>query len=304
MTIADSRLRIVFFGHVAYSRSVLHHLRASPLVDLVGIVTRNPGGMHADGCSLADVAASVGIPVFMADGATDRECADWIRSLRADVAFAIGWATLLGPLVLAAPRLGIVGYHPALLPRNRGHHPIVWALALGLRETGSTLFFLDEGIDTGDIISQVHVPIAPDDDAGTLYERLTATVAAQVVDAVERLAAGRIERRPQDHAFASVWRRRGERDGEIDWRMTAESVHNLVRALTRPYVGAHVVFRGHKVKIWKTALCGDGSTPTDLEPGRVLRVDGRSLVVRCGSGALQILEHEFDPLPPAGRCIR
>ena len=82
--------------------------------------------------------------------------------------------------MLTLPSLGLVGYHPALLPQNRGRHPIIWALALGLEETGSTFFFMDEGADTGDILSQRRVPITPEDDAGTLYDKLTTTALDQI----------------------------------------------------------------------------------------------------------------------------
>lgn len=297
-------LRVVFFGHVRYSQAVLERVLALPDLDVVGIVTRRTCPSHADFCSLAPIGEAAGIPTLVVDDLPQERWAEWLGDRRPDVGYAIGWSAILRPVVLAVPTLGIVGYHPSLLPRNRGHHPIVWALALGLDETGSTLFLLDEGIDSGDIVSQRRVPILPDDDASALYERLTRVVIEQVIDITIELADGRLRAVPQDPALATVWRKRHERDGEIDWRMTAAGVHNLVRALTRPYVGAHAMVSGRAVKIWKAALPQNVDVQRDIEPGRVLAVHGRRFTVRCGDAALEILDHDLESIPPVGRCLQ
>ena len=296
-------LRVVFFGHVRYSSTALQRVLELPDVDVAGIVTRRSCPSHADFCCLTPIADAAHVPSLAVDDLPQDRWADWIRDRRPDVGYAIGWSTILEPVVLAVPKLGIIGYHQTLLPRNRGHHPIVWALALGLSETGSTFFFLDEGIDSGDIVSQRRVPILPDDDAGTLYEKLTRVAIEQIAAFSADLANGHLRRIPQDQARATVWRRRCHDDGEVDWRMTASAIHDLVRALTHPYVGAHAMFRGRAVKIWKTAP-RDVETPRDLEPGRVLAVNERRFTVRCGDGALEILDHELEPIPEVGRCLR
>lgn len=298
-----TRMRVVFFGHVLYSRVLLARLAQLPGVDLVGVVTRQSGPGHADFCSLIPDAALLGVPCLDADAVPADSWDAWLCALQPDIGYAMGWSTLLGRRVIDAFRAGIIGYHPAPLPRNRGHHPIVWALALGLHETASTLFFLDEGVDTGDIVSQVRVPIAPEDDARTLYERLTATVARQLEGVTADLVQDRLVRVPQDHAQRTVWRRRGYADGRIDWRMSTASIHNLVRALTRPYVGAHCVVENRDVKVWRTRVWAGAPSPPDVEPGRVLAVEDRRVLVRCGDGALEIVEHDFDRLPALGVCL-
>ena len=129
--------------------------------------------------------------------------------------------------------LGVVGYHPAALPANRGRHPLIWALVLGLEKTASTFFFMDEGVDSGDILSQRSITITWDDDARTLYCRVTATALDQIGEFVSALISGNYLRTSQDKSKVSYWRKRESNDGKIDWRMSAKSIHNLVCGLTR-----------------------------------------------------------------------
>lgn len=297
-------MRVVFFGHVRYSVGLLERLWRLPGVEIAGVVTRRAGAAHADFSSLAPLAAEIGVPCLLADEVAETGWAAWLRERRAHVGYAMGWSTILRRHVLDVFPHGIVGYHPAALPRNRGHHPIIWALALGLKETASTLFVLDEGVDSGDIVSQQALPIQPDDDAGTLYAKLAGIVAQQMEQVTADLLGGHLTRVRQNHARSSVWRRRGYADGKIDWRMSAANIHNLVRALTRPYVGAHCVVDGRDVKVWRTRVCVPAEAPRDLEPGRVLRAEAGSFVVKCGEGELQVVDHELERLPRVGACLQ
>jgi methionyl-tRNA formyltransferase len=152
--------------------------------------------------------------------------------------------------MLGIAPLGVVGFHPSKLPANRGRHPLIWALVLGLKETASTFFFMDEGVDSGDILSQKTIEIFEDDDAGDLYQKVTETALVQLEDFVPYLEEGCYDRVLQDHDKANVWCKRGKKDGRIDWRMSARSIHNLVRGLTKPYVGAHFELNDEEIKVW------------------------------------------------------
>lgn len=289
-------MRIAFLGSVRYSRDFLRRLLELPGAEVVGVATREASSFNADFASLAPLAEAAGLPCLLVRGNDQAGLAAWLRGLAPDVAYCFGWSTLLRPEVLAIPRLGIVGFHPTALPANRGRHPLIWALALGLQETASTFFFLDEGADSGDILSQEPVAIGEEDDAGTLYARVTEVALRQIETFTAQLAAGTHPRTPQDHAQATTWRKRGRADGLVDFRMSARSIHNLVRALARPYVGAHCLYQGLEVKLWRTARVT--GAPPDREPGKVLAVEGERIVVKCGEEALALVEHEF-PAPPA-----
>ena len=104
----------------------------------------------------------------------------WIQDLNPDLIFCLGWSSLLKRSTLDIPKFGVIGYHPSLLPKNKGRHPIIWALALGLKETGSTFFLMNEGVDTGKIINKKKIKINQSDDASKLYDKLTSVAKVQI----------------------------------------------------------------------------------------------------------------------------
>lgn len=296
------RMRVAAIGCVEASFALIERLLELPSAELVGVVSRSRSRFHSDFRSLAPLAAQAGAPWLDTSGRDQEELGRFLAAQRPEVVYCFGWPYLLHREVLAVPPLGCIGYHPAKLPEHRGRHPIIWALALGLESTASSFFFMDEGPDSGDLLSQREVAISPRDDAGSLYARLVEVGRRQVAEFTPRLAAGTHVRRPQDPDRAGWWRKRGEEDGRIDWRMSAPVIHNLVRALARPYPGAHWDHGGRPVKVWRSRPEA-GPVPRDLEPGRVLAAGGDGLVVKCGEGAIHLLEHELDRLPEPGSYL-
>ena len=295
-------MKVGVIGCVEFSEAMLRTLLDAPEVEVVGVVTKTMSAFNSDFRDLGPLAQSHGAPVFHQGAGDQQAMIDWFRALAPDVIFCVGWPNLLDEGLLDIPRHGVVGYHPTDLPRNRGRHPIIWTLALGLEETASTFFRIDGGVDSGPILSKVKVPIGPDDDAGVLYARLIEAGRAQLSEIVRRLATGRQTLTEQDLGQGNVWRKRSKADGRIDWRMSARTIHNLVRALNRPYPGAWCeVGSGEarrEINIWKTrpAPCDQ----INLEPGRVLKVAGAVILVKAGDGAVEIIEHDFDVLPTEG----
>lgn len=171
----------------------------------------------------------------------DREI-DWL--------FIIGWSQIAGPAVLQAPRLGVLGMHPTLLPQGRGRAAIPWAILKGLSETGVTLFQLDEGVDTGPIVSQERIPIAPDETATSLYSRVAAAHQTLIRRVWLDFAGGLVVPQPQDSSQASEWPGRTPADGCILPEMTVAQVDRLVRATTHPYPGAFWEDAGRIVRVW------------------------------------------------------
>ncbi|MBS0418960.1 MAG: formyl transferase [Proteobacteria bacterium] len=293
-------MRIVFIGAVEFSRRALERL-FELRANVVGVCTLASSGVNADHCDLRSTCSAHGVDWLHAPNINSDECLQWIAARRPDVIFCFGWSRLLRrPLLQLAP-LGVVGFHPAELPANRGRHPLIWALVLGLPHTAATFFFMDEGADSGDILSQRRFAIEPADDAGTLYEKMTQCALEQMSEFVPQLAAGRFSRMPQDASGANSWRKRGRADGQVDWRMSSRSIHNLVRALAKPYVGAHFLHKGNEVKLWKTELVMD--TPVNAEPGKVLAVTSRGPVLACGERGLLLLRTEPECVLAAGEYL-
>lgn len=296
-------MRIFFIGTVEFSLRALELLVQLPDAEVVGVATREASKFNADFADLTPVCREAGIPYQFLTDLNTPESIGWIRSLRPDVVFCFGWSSLLKMELLNLAPLGVVGYHPAALPLNRGRHPLIWALALGLDRTASTFFFMDEGADSGDILSQAPLTIGPTDDAADLYAQMIATALRQIAEFVPQLASGTYPRQPQNHVGANIWRKRGRADGRLDFRMHAVTFHNLVRALARPYVGAHLELNGQDVKVWRAQPAGPA--PANLEAGKVLAVDEatRHVTVKTADGAIILLEHELPELPAVGAYL-
>lgn len=292
-------MRIVFVGCVDFSRSALEKVLQLG-GNVVGICTLGNSAFNADHSDLSDVAVREKIPCLDVPDLNTDESLAWLKERQPDVVFCFGWSRLLKREFLGIPRLGVVGFHPAALPQNRGRHPVIWALVLGLKETGSTFFFMDEGADSGDILSQAIIKISDADDAGSLYQKITCAALEQIGNFLSHLSDGTFERRRQDLSFANNWRKRQRTDGLIDWRMSAQSIHNLVRGLAKPYVGASFIHEGVEFKVWKTERVTD--VPTNIEPGRVIQ-GGACPVVKCGEGAVGLIltEPAFSCTP--GVCL-
>jgi methionyl-tRNA formyltransferase len=283
-------MRIIFIGAVEFSCAALQRL-IELRANIVGVCSLTESKFNSDHRDLTPIARNAGIPVYSVLNINDSACVEWIRSLNPDVIFCFGWSRLIGGELLNMPRLGIVGFHPASLPANRGRHPLIWALALGLPQIASTFFIMDHGADSGDIISQTDIPISSNDDASTLYVRMTDIALRQLEDLLPALSSGTFIRLKQDESLANTWRKRNASDGRIDWRMSSKSIHNLVRALTKPYVGAHFDLNGGIVKVWKTSL-EVPSTEINIEPGKVLVADESEILVKTGDGAIKLINCE------------
>jgi len=282
-------MRIVFIGAVEFSLRALERL-VSLGADIVGICTLKESKFNADHIDLASVGAAHGIPCFYAEDINSPAALTWVNGKAPDVIFCFGWSKLLKQELLTLAPLGVVGFHPAALPANRGRHPIIWSLVLGLNKTASTFFFMDEGADSGDILSQREILISDQDDARTLYNKVTANALVQIEEFLPSLSRGSAQRIKQSQLTANTWRKRGRADGIIDWRMSAQTVHNLVRGLTKPYVGAHFLADGKEIKVWKTRLYSPFEN--NIEPGKIILHSDNGPVVKCGEGAICLIETE------------
>ena len=282
-------MRIVFIGAVEFSKSALECL-ITLKADIVGICTLRQSTFNSDHVDLGYLGERYSIPIHYVEDVNSPPTLDWIRMRVPDVIFCFGWSRLLRQDLLTLAPMGVVGFHPSALPEHRGRHPLIWPLVLGLEKTGSSFFIMDSGADSGDILSQQDLYIAPVDDAGTLYSKMTSLALNQIKQFMPLLASGNYPRLKQDERYATTWRKRQRSDGVIDWRMSARSIHNLVRGLARPYVGAHFMHYGTEIKVWKTSVMQ--GAPANMEPGRVWRLSNSVPVVKCGEDAICLLATE------------
>jgi methionyl-tRNA formyltransferase len=213
------------------------------------------------------------------------EIAAELKALGADLAVVVAYGRLLRRDALDATRLGFMNAHFSLLPRYRGAAPVQWSLVRGEKKTGVTLFWLDEGMDTGPVQATLETGIGPDEDAGGLLARLTGLGVGLLDSTLKELDAGKVERRPQagEATVAPLIKRE---DARIDLARPAGEIHDLVRGF-RLWPRAALEKEGAgRVLVLKTALPGPADPPATGSPGRILRVDrDRGILVECGSSS-------------------
>lgn len=281
-------MRIVFIGCVKSSELFLRKL-IQIKADLAGVVTKAESKFNADFSDLGIICREHQIDYRQIRHINDEDAKNYIKSKAPDLILCLGWSQLLDEEVLRIPKLGCVGFHPAELPFNRGRHPLIWALALGLQKTASTLFLMDAAADTGKIISQQYVDIEYTDDAAKLYDKVMEKAVAQLENLLEDFEKDAVHFIDSAEE-GNVWRKRGKEDGKIDWRMSARGIYNLVRALTKPYVGAHFLYQGKEYKVWKVEeVYREGFA--NIEPGKIIAVESdQEFTVKAGDHLVKVLE--------------
>lgn len=287
-------MKIFFIGTVSFSEKALKKL-LDLNAEIVGVATKSKSNFNSDHTDLSLVCEKNNIPWKHVKDINAPHILEWIKGLSPDVIFCFGWSSLIKKELLSLTDIGVVGFHPTNLPYNRGRHPIIWALVLGLERSATSFFFMEEGADDGDILSQKLFPIAYEDDASTVYSKIEANALSQIEYFLPKLQSGNYTRIKQDLTPGNLWRKRGIQDGRIDFRMTSNAIYNLVRALTQPYVGAHVNYDGKEIKIWK--VVEEKFTANNLEPGKVLEIKQGEILVKTYDGAVRLLKHDFENLP-------
>ncbi|HYI75107.1 MAG TPA: methionyl-tRNA formyltransferase [Gaiellaceae bacterium] len=258
--------------------------------EIVGVVTL-PGPIdpnRSGQCSFDEVAARFGAVLHETRDINSQETLDAIRALEPELVFVVGWSQLVRDPFIALASEGVFGMHPTLLPRHRGRAPIPWAILTGLARTGVTLFeIVDASADSGAIVGQVAIDIAPDETATTLFTRIADAHVELIRRLVPQLLARSAPRTPQDPRRSSAWPKRTPADGIIDWETRAAYLHDWVRAQTRPYPGAFTFLGDEKVIVW----CARPVELAEAAPaGTVVDVRPEGPVVACGEGALVLEE--------------
>lgn len=285
--------KITFIGCV---ESSLHLLQKLVDIDanVVGVITKTSSSYNSDFADLTAICRDNQIPYVCVSNVNDEDSLRFIGQHPADIAFCFGWSQLVKSQVIDSFPEGMIGFHPAMLPNNKGRHPLIWALVLGMQETASSFFMIDEEADHGDIVSQRRIPIEYADDASSLYGKVIEAACDQEEEIVESLNEGTLLQDVRPNTGGNSWRKRSHLDGQIDWRMASTAIYNLVRALTHPYVGASFVCGGQEYKVWKVEELPEDNVD-NIEPGKVLRVysDG-SFDVKVYGGIIRVLD--CDPI--------
>jgi len=287
-------IHLVFCGTPQFAVPTLERLvDAGFAVDLAVTQPDRPRGrgMATAFSPVKQRALELGLPIAQPERIKNNdEFRGQLATLKPDAIIVVGYGRIIPQWMIELPPLGNTNLHASLLPKYRGAAPIQWAIASGETVTGVTTMRIDAGLDTGDILLQKAIPIAPEDTAETLAPRMAAIGAELMVETLHGLKSGTIHPKPQDNSQATLAPLLKKEDGRIDFHRPAPEIVNRIRGF-QPWPGAFTSFRGKNLHIW--AARPDGR---HLKEGE-LAVEGERLIVGCGLGtALELLE-----LQPEGK---
>ena len=227
-----------------------------------------------------------GLPIIQPGKVKDDDCMQWLKAQHPDLIVVVAFGQILPPRILRLPSHGCINLHASLLPYYRGAAPINWTIMNGDTKTGVTTMFMNEWMDTGDILLQRETDIEPDEDAPALRNRLSTLGAKLLLETIHLLKRGELSSLPQDHSKASYAPPLKKEDGKIDWQRSAQDIQNRIRG-TLPWPGAFTKVGNKLLKIFKSGM-GEG-TPQD-PPGTVTNVSTSGITVATGNGHLLITE--------------
>jgi methionyl-tRNA formyltransferase len=290
--------RFVLFGDGRWAAASLEHLVSVGHTCTAVVVRTAPSGPEL----LAQVRA-LGVPAMIPERVNAPQFVRDIAALRPDVCVSIAYDQIFRSELLALAPLGMLNFHAGKLPRYRGRNCINWAILNGETEIGLTAHYVDEGIDTGDIILQRSLPLSWTDTYGDALCRIVQAFPAFVAEGMELVLAGQVRRVAQPQGPGTYFSGRDERDEWLDWSDTSRNLHNKIRAITRPAPGARTVLGEHEVRIWRAYY--DPAWPCFLgAAGQVVGREPDGVVVKTGDSVLLVKEAQLQGNPPEAPCWR
>jgi methionyl-tRNA formyltransferase len=289
-----TRKRAILVGAVESSHVALTAFDNHPDWTLAGVVTLDQDlqTRHSDFVDLGPAAERLGSRLIRAANVNHDASLAAIGSLAADYIFVVGWSQICGQQFLDLAPQRVIGYHPSALPRMRGRAAIPWTILNAEAITAGSLFWIDGGTDTGDLLDQHYFHVSPDETAATLYAKHVEALAIMLDRSLVLLAKDEAPRRRQDEAYASWCARRVPADGRIDWSAPATEILRLIRAVGRPYPGASSNVGSTPLAIWAAAPVSQAERFL-ASPGQVVDVSESTFVVMCG-GRSAITVTEWD----------
>lgn len=288
-------LKVVFAGTPEFSVTPLQSLLDAQY-DVVGVYTQpdRPAGRGRKlmASPVKQLAQQHDLPVYQPISLKDLDAQAELQALNADVMVVVAYGLILPKAVLAMPTHGCLNIHASLLPRWRGAAPIQRAIQMGDAETGVTIMQMDEGLDTGDMLTTLSTPIQPEDTAQTLHDRLSELGSTALLQTLVDLQAGNLLPIAQDDDLATYAQKLSKAEAEINWQDSALTLVRQIQAFN-PWPVAFTQLQGQPLRIWQASI---GQRDLQKQPGLVISVDKQGIEVATGEGSVWISQ-----LQPAGK---
>lgn len=282
-------MKIVFMGTPEFAVPCLQKI-IDEGHEVVAVVTQ-PDKPKGRGKKLAmppvkELALKYDIPVYQPLKAREESFVDTLKEMNPELIVVVAFGQILPKSILDIPKYGCVNVHASLLPRYRGAAPLNWVIINGEEKTGVTTMYMDEGLDTGDMILKSEIPLDDEITAGELHDKMMidgAKVLKETIDLIEKGEAPREKQSNEDTCYSPIM---NKSLGNIDWKKSAIDIHNLVRGIN-PWPSAYTTYEGQTMKIWKTKVIDKNS---DKDPGTIISLDKEGINVSTSEGILQIKE--------------
>ncbi len=286
-------MRVVFMGTPDFAVGTLKAIIEAGH-EVVGVVTQpdkpKGRGKTMQYTPVKEVALAHEIPVFQPVKVKEESAVEKIRAWKPDVMVVVAFGQILSKELLDLPKYGCINVHASLLPKYRGSAPIQWTIIDGEPESGVTTMQMDEGVDTGDMLEQVVVPLSADETGGSLFGKLAQEGAKLLVHTLEQVEAGSLQPVKQEHTKATHAKMLDKQLGNIDFSKPAVEIERLIRGLN-PWPSAYTKLQGKTLKIWKAAVVESESKGAC---GTIVSVTKHDLFVQTGEGLLQLQEVQLE----------
>jgi methionyl-tRNA formyltransferase len=263
-------LKILFVSGVKFGHDLLSYVlekdwEISAIISYSSDLKKN----HSDYVNFDPLARKYGIINKKVQKINEEKNIEFIKKLNPDLILVMGWSQLLNNDIIKIPKIGIIGSHPTELPKYRGRAPIPWTIIKELKNSALTFFYIQEGVDNGDIVDQKIFEVKKSDDASMIYNKITELGKEMLEKNLSLLQLGQvIGKKQNEDEFIENWPKRNTSDGEINWNSNAQEIDRLIRATTFPYPGAYTFFKNKKIIIWKSSF----KESENFESGKIMSV--------------------------------
>ena len=278
-------MKIIFIGGVKFSYEILKTmLKNNWPVSVVFSYNDSMKEKISDFVDLDKLCNEFNVKNIKIKKINDQEHIQIIKETMPDIILVMGWSQLLNSEIISIPKIGIIGSHPTELPKYPGRAPIPWSILKGLKRSALTFFFIDQGIDNGDILDQRFFELNSNDDASSVYQKVENIGKEMILDNLTKLESGDYKRKKQNPSDTiENWQKREMKDGNIDWSKSSQEIHTLIRASTHPYPGAYTIFNDLKLIIWNAEFSNEQSSGI----GKIMSIGSDNLNnfnVKIGTG--------------------